>query len=292
MDYALVVSRAAALSDDEVLRAYNELRGQIADLLPPARLSSNAAEMRFSSETAVNARDLNVSLPVDANIVPIEGREKSVFIADMDSTIINVECIDEIADFAGVKAEVANVTEAAMRGELDFEAALYARVAKIKGVSVQELQQCYEERVRLNAGAKTLVQTMNKRGAKTILASGGFTFFAERVAKAAGFSEFHANVLDVKDNALTGELIGGIVDGDKKAEILQNALDDAGLDASNALAVGDGANDLKMITLAGFGAAYYAKPALDEKADIRLHHSDLTALLAIQGIPEVEWVMD
>ena len=212
-----------------------------------------------------------------------------MLIADMDSTIITVECIDELADFAGLKPQVAAITEAAMRGDLDFEAALIARVALLKGLPEDDLDRCYAERVRLNPGARTMVQTMAALGAETALVSGGFSFFSARVATSAGFATHQANVLLVAGGVLTGEVGRPILGRQAKLAALGRIATAAGLSPSEVLAVGDGANDLDMVRAAGLGVAYHAKPTLAEAADARLDHSDLTALLALQGIPEAEW---
>jgi phosphoserine phosphatase len=207
----------------------------------------------------------------------------------MDSTIIGVECIDELADFAGVKTEVAAITEAAMRGELDFEAALASRVALLKGLPATVLAACYAERVRLNPGARTLVRTMAALGAETALVSGGFTYFTERVAAAAGFARNQANRLVIVDGLLTGDVERPILGRQAKLAALQRLAEGLGIGPEAAVAVGDGANDLDMVQAAGLGVAYHAKPALAAAAGARLEVSDLTALLALQGIPEREW---
>ncbi len=227
----------------------------------------------------------------DVNLVAVEGREKRVLLADMDSTMIGVECIDEIAAVAGVGEKVAEITEAAMRGELDFEAALTARAALLAGFDAALLEAVYETRVRLNPGAATLVRTMAARGAATALVSGGFTFFTERVAAAAGFAEHHANVLETADGRLTGRVVPPILGREAKAERLRALCASRGLAASAALAVGDGANDLAMVRAAGLGAAYRAKPALAAEADALIERSDLTALLHLQGVAREAWVV-
>lgn len=226
---------------------------------------------------------------VDANVVPAEGRRKRLLLADMDSTIIGVECIDELADFAGVKAEVAAITELAMRGELDFEAALDARVALLRGLPESVLDDCYAERVRLNPGARTLVRTMNALGAETALVSGGFTYFTARVAAEAGFARNRANVLEVADGHLAGTVARPILGRAAKLAALREFTGGLGIGPEAVIAVGDGANDLDMVEAAGLGVAYHAKPALAAGADARLEHSDLTALLALQGIGAAEW---
>ena len=251
----------------------------------PRRLAPGAVEVAM-------ARPLpeDFALPgIDLNAVPAEGRRKRMLIADMDSTIIGVECIDELADFAGLKPQVAAITEAAMKGELDFEAALIARVALLKGLPASVLGRCYAERVRLNPGARTLVRTMAAQGAATALVSGGFTFFSERVAAAAGFARHQANRLEARDGVLTGEVARPILGRAAKLAALRAIAAEAGIGPEAVLAVGDGANDADMVQAAGLGVAYHAKPALAEVADARLDHSDLTALLALQGIPQAEW---
>lgn len=229
---------------------------------------------------------------VDANVVPAEGRRKRLLIADMDSTMIGVECIDELADFAGLKAEVAAITELAMRGELDFEAALDARVALLKGLPESVLAECYAERVRLNPGARTLVRTMAALGAETALVSGGFTYFTARVAAEAGFAWNRANTLEVAEGRLTGRVTRPILGRAAKLAALEALCAGIGIGPAEAIAVGDGANDLDMVRAAGLGVAYHAKPALAAEADARLEHSDLTALLALQGIAAEAWVRD
>jgi phosphoserine phosphatase len=227
---------------------------------------------------------------VDANVVALEGREKRLLVADMDSTIIGVECIDEIADMAGVKPQVAAITEAAMRGELDFEQALAARVALLEGLEEAALDRVFAERVRLNPGAATLVRTMAARGAATALLSGGFTFFTARIAVAAGFGAHHANTLEARDGRLTGRVVPPVFGREGKRERLAALAAERGLPLSAAAAVGDGANDLAMVQAAGLGVAYRAKPALAEAADARLDHSPLSAILHLMGVPRAAWV--
>ncbi len=222
-------------------------------------------------------------LPVDVCVQPTEGRRKRLLIADMDSTIIGCECLDELADFAGVKDQVSEITERAMRGELEFEGALRERVAMLKGLDLSSLQRCYDERVRLNPGARTLVTTMAAGGARCLLVSGGFTFFTGRVAKAAGFHEDRANRLLEDGATLTGAVADPILGKEAKLASLLGEAKAMGIDPSLTLAVGDGANDLAMIEAAGLGVAYRAKPVVAARAQARVDHSDLTALLYFQG---------
>jgi phosphoserine phosphatase len=227
---------------------------------------------------------------VDVVVQRADGREKRLLVADMDSTMINVECIDELADFAGLKPQVAAVTEAAMRGELDFEGALDARVALLAGLDEATIDRCREERVRPTPGARELVRTMRARGAHCLLVSGGFTRFAEPVADLIGFDRAMANVLIVEDGKLAGAVRRPIVGAEAKREALLAAAAELGIGLETVLAVGDGANDLPMVTAAGLGVAYRAKPVLAEAADARIDHNDLTALLYAQGVARSEWV--
>ncbi len=222
-------------------------------------------------------------LPVDVCVQPLEGRRKRLLVADMDSTIIGCECLDELADFAGRKREIAAITERAMRGELAFEAALRERVGMLKGLEVEALQRCYDERVRLNPGAATLVRTMAADGARCVLVSGGFEFFTRRVAEAAGFQADRANRLVEADGRLTGAVAEPILGREAKLQALESEAAGLGVPLAAALAVGDGANDLAMIQAAGLGVAYRAKPIVAEQADARVDHADLTALLYFQG---------
>jgi phosphoserine phosphatase len=210
----------------------------------------------------------------------------------MDSTIIGCECLDELADFAGVKAQVSAITERAMRGELAFEGALRERVAMLKGLPVQDLQLAYDQRVRLNPGASTFVRTMAKAGARCLLVSGGFNFFTSRVAKAAGFHVDCANRLIEADGRLTGEVGEPILGREAKLSALLEECRSLGIAPGQALAIGDGANDLAMIEAAGLGLAYRAKPIVAAQADARIDHADLTAALYFQGYRADEFVTE
>jgi phosphoserine phosphatase len=227
---------------------------------------------------------------VDILVHPAGPREKKLLVADMDSTMIGQECIDELADYAGVKPQVADITERAMRGELDFAGALQERVALLGGLTESTIDQCLAERIKPNAGAATLVRTMRSRGAETILVSGGFTAFVEPIAGQIGFDRFEANILGARDGKLTGMTEGRIVDSRVKHDVLAEARDRLGLSREETMAIGDGANDIPMVEEAGVGIAYRAKPALAAVADARLDHHDLTALLWMQGIARREWV--
>jgi phosphoserine phosphatase len=208
----------------------------------------------------------------------------------MDSTIIGQECIDELADYAGIKPQIAAITERAMQGELDFAHALAERVALLEGLEAAVIDRCLSERIHPNPGAETLVRTMRAHGAETILVSGGFTSFVGPIAERVGFDRFDANVLTVRDGRLTGTVTGRIVDSTVKRSTLIEARERLGLGQEETMAIGDGANDIAMIEEAGLGVAYRAKPALIAVADARLDHHGLDALLWAQGIPRQEWV--
>jgi len=220
-------------------------------------------------------------------------RRKMLLVSDMDSTMITVECIDELADYAGIKPEIAAITERAMAGELDFAEALTARVALLAGLDENVIAQCLQERVQPMPGAKTLVRTMTGWGAHAVLVSGGFTSFTGPVADMLGFHEVHANLLEIKDGRLTGALAADIVDASAKRVVLHAAADARGLSLGSALAVGDGANDLPMIAAAvsggGLGVGYHPRPQLAQAANFSVRHNDLTALLFAQGVKPKDW---
>ncbi|MBL0925404.1 MAG: phosphoserine phosphatase SerB [Sphingomonadaceae bacterium] len=230
----------------------------------------------------------------DIAVQSAESRRKMLLVSDMDSTMITVECIDELADYAGIKPEIAAITERAMAGELDFAEALRARVALLAGLRAEVISQCLEERVRPMPGAETLVRTMAGWGAHTVLVSGGFTSFTGPVAKTIGLAEVHANVLEIAGGKLTGALQGEIVDAGTKRAVLEAAVAAQSLTMSSALAVGDGANDLPMLSAAvaggGMGAAYHPRPLLADAASFSVRHGDLTALLFAQGVPKGQWI--
>ena len=221
-------------------------------------------------------------------------RRKRILVSDMDSTMITVECIDELADYAGIKPEIAAITERAMAGELDFAEALKARVALLAGLDENVVAQCLRERVRPMPGAEILVRTMTGWGAHAVLVSGGFTSFTGPVATMLGFAEVHANVLEIKDGRLTGTLATNIVDASTKRAVLLSAAETRGIDLCSAIAVGDGANDLPMIAAAvsgnGLGVGYHPRPQLAQAANFSVRHNDLTALLFAQGVKPDEWL--
>jgi phosphoserine phosphatase len=243
-----------------------------------------------NSSALAEARARAEGLALDINLVSTSRRRKKLLVADMDSTIINVECLDELADMAGLKPQIAAITERAMRGELEFEAALRERVGMLKGLKLDALEKTYLERVRLNPGAQSLIATMRAQSAHTMLVSGGFGYFTRRVAEAAGFHVERGNTLLDDGEKLTGEVGTPILGRAAKLEALEEAVARLRIDFAESLAVGDGANDLAMIQKAGLGVAYHAKPVVAAAASAAIDHNDLIALLYLQGYSDNEIV--
>lgn len=219
--------------------------------------------------------------PYDGIVQEVSRRSKKLLISDMDSTMITVECIDELADFVGKKVEVSQITERAMNGELDFEAALTERVALLRGLPEAVLEECYDERVKMMGGAKELLEHFKKQGGYTVLVSGGFTFFTSRVREELGFEEDFANILDIKDGRLTGKVILPILGKEAKLKTLQETCAKMNIKTDEVIAIGDGANDLPMLMAAGLGVAYHAKPVVRAQANAQLNHCDLSALIYV-----------
>lgn len=254
-------------------------------ILSPGHAFDIAAPGTITLEAA---RHIATGLPWDINLVPAGNRRKKLLVADMDSTIITVECLDELAAMAGLKQQIAAITERAMRGELVFEAALRERVGMLKGLPLTALEKTYDDRVRLTRGAKSLLATMRAHGAHTILVSGGFQFFTARVAAQAGFDEHFGNRLIDDGTALTGEVGEPILGKQAKVEAMARSVEHMEITNADVIAVGDGANDLGMISLAGLGVAFHAKPVVAQAARCAINHNGLEALLYLQGYTDGE----
>ncbi|MDZ7587842.1 MAG: phosphoserine phosphatase SerB [Parasphingorhabdus sp.] len=279
-----------ALAKGELSSALDHLNSAGATELRVKKLSEAASDIYFVGDVAsAKAALIDLQDRIDVAVQSGVHRFKKLLVSDMDSTMITVECIDELADYAGIKPQISAITERAMLGELDFVAALRARVQLLAGLDVQLISKCLEERVRIMPGAEQLVRTMTALGAETLLVSGGFTRFADPVAVRIGFAHYAANILAEAEGKLSGELDGKIVDADRKVALLQQHTTQAGLSPAEVMAVGDGANDIPMIAAAGLGIAYHAKPKARAAADVAIDHADLTALLYVQGITPDRW---
>jgi phosphoserine phosphatase len=290
----LISNPAAPALDDTVLRRARRslFAAQETVWLAPGI----AADIIFAPGIDSDIRGLSDHLrsvigkdPVDVVVQRTGERRKKLFIADMDSTMIGQECVDELADFVGLKAHVSAITERAMRGEVAFEPALRERVALLKGLPVDVVEKVIAERITLMPGGRTLVQTMRKAGAFTCLVSGGFTLFTQRIADMIGFDENRGNTLAVKDGALEGVVGEPILGREGKLATLLDLTARLGIGLADTMAVGDGANDLAMIEASGLGVAYHAKPAVAAAAQARIDHGDLTALLYMQGYKRDEF---
>jgi phosphoserine phosphatase len=288
---AIATVIAAGRLDDRLI---DRALGLLREVDPKASFShwideGDAADLSFTGDLKSARWALAALEPTDVVVQPDEPRWRRLLVADMDSTVIGQECIDELADYAGLKDKVAEITERAMQGELDFPGALRERVRLLAGLDQQALSRCLNERVKVTAGAETLVQTMRAGGASCLLVSGGFLSFAEPIAKTVGFDRVKANRLVFAGGKLSGDVGDPIVDAMAKRDALIEARGQLGLSAQDVLAIGDGANDKLMIQEAGLGVAFRAKPALVEVADSELKHHALDALLWVQGVRRRDW---
>lgn len=282
---------ADRLDDEMVAAATAQLAAAGVMAGPPQWIDrGSAADLPLTGDAA-RARAVLAEWPAPVDVVlhRAGARRKRLIIADMDSTMITVECIDELADYAGIKPQIAAITERAMAGELDFRAALAERVMLLKGMDAGVIDRCLAERVALMPGARTLVHTMQDHGARAVMVSGGFTRFAEPVGAEIGFDRVVANILEIADGKLTGRVLEPVVDSGVKEATLRAECAAQGIDIADALAVGDGANDAPMLAAAGLGVAYRAHSVARAAADASVMHGDLTALLWAQGYARREW---
>jgi phosphoserine phosphatase len=270
-------------------RADAALLNQIALLARPAKVVALGAhalrceDVQANPEVKLAVEKAAHAAQVDATFIDA-GRKLADFklvAMDMDSTLITIECIDEIADMQGLKPQVAKITEAAMRGELDFAASLTRRVALLEGLDAAALQRVYDERLRISPGGEAMLAAVKAAGLKTLLVSGGFTFFTERLKERLGLNYTHANVLEVEGGKLTGRVVGGIVDAEEKKRTVQRVCAQMGIDPKQAIVMGDGANDLKMMGIAGLSVAFRAKPVVRTQTDVALNFAGLDGLLTV-----------
>jgi phosphoserine phosphatase len=289
----LISNPAQPALDDAALAA---ARAALPQAQSPRPLDPGiAADIPFSANesdkaTADRVRAALSGRPIDVVVQPVAVRRKKLFVADMDSTMIGQECIDELADYVGLKAHVAAITERAMRGEIAFEPALRERVALLKGLRVAVVPEVIEKRITLTPGGRTLLATMRTNGAYSCLVSGGFTLFTGPIATKIGFDENRANTLIVDGDTFAGRVAEPILGREAKLTTLRELTERHGLSPQDTLAAGDGANDLAMIEAAGLGVAYHAKPRVAEAARARIDHGDLTALLYLQGYARTDFV--
>jgi phosphoserine phosphatase len=233
--------------------------------------------LRQTIEVAAQAAQLDATYSIGMHKMS----DYKLVAMDMDSTLITIECIDEIADMQGLKAQVSEITEAAMRGELDFAESLQRRVALLKGLDASALERVYDERLQLSPGAQTMLKAVQAAGLKTLLVSGGFTFFTERLKKRLGLDYTHANELEIVDGKLTGKVVGGIVDAEEKKRTVERVCAELGISPSQAIVMGDGANDLKMMSISGMSVAFRAKPVVREQANVALNYVGLDGILPL-----------
>jgi phosphoserine phosphatase len=289
---ATLIAPPGRLDDAALKRA----RAELPDAGEPHWLAqATAADLPFSLEPGADQRALGDRLRgmlngVDVVVQPTGNRRKKLFLADMDSTMIEQECIDELADYVGLKAHVAAITERAMRGEIAFEPALRERVALLKGLPIATIGEVLETRITLTPGGRELVATMRKAGAYTCLVSGGFTLFTQPIGALIGFNETRGNLLALDDLLLAGRVAEPIFGRETKRATLDELRERLGLVQDDTLVAGDGANDMDMIAAAGLGVAFHAKPAVAAAAAARIEHGDLTALLYAQGYRRDEFV--
>jgi phosphoserine phosphatase len=271
------------------------VRAAVPGTSEPKRLGPDAADISFSLDEGIDQRSLAEHLrslvpTIDVVVQRSANRRKKLFLADMDSTMIGQECIDELADFVGLKAHVAAITERAMRGEIAFEPALRERVALLKGLPVKTIDEAIAKRITLTPGARALVATMRANGALTCMVSGGFTLFTTRIAAMIGFDETRANTLILDGDRLAGSVQEPVFGRAAKRATVVELRKRLKLAKDDTLVTGDGANDMDMIAEAGLGVAYHAKPKLAEAARARIDYGDLTALLYVQGYRKEEFV--
>ncbi|MDH5257697.1 MAG: phosphoserine phosphatase SerB [Gammaproteobacteria bacterium] len=278
-----IILQGAPLTQAQISQTLADI--EVSSFSQRSAVTTFCVEKLPTKETIQSWREI---LSCDVNVLP-EGFDPStvkLVVSDMDSTLINIECVDEIADFAGVKDKVSEVTEAAMRGELDFAESLVARVKLLAGLDVSALQKVYDERLKLNPGAEEMLAALKANDIKFALVSGGFTFFTDRLKSRLALDYTLSNTLERDGDLLTGRVTGEIIGGEAKAAFLLEKCEELGILPSQAVAIGDGANDLLMMAEAGLGVAYYAKPKVQSEADCALNYTGLEGLTGLLGLAE------
>ncbi len=298
MDVIATTIAAGGLSDETVREIVDAVDLKAIQAHGFVRIDDHAGDFGINAHdfelprvrTAFEEAIAALGVSVDVVVQPEATRKKSLLVADMDSTMITVECIDELADYAGIKPQIAAITGRAMRGELDFSAALAERVACLAGLDERVIEQCLSERVRPMPGAHTLIRTLAAYGTRCILVSGGFTRFAEPVAAQIGFHRAVANVLEIEGGTLTGRVLPPIIDSHAKRAVLEAEAAALGVSLADCIAIGDGANDIPMIKAAGLGVAYHGHAKAVAAADAAIRIGDLSSLLYALGFPCAEWI--
>lgn len=285
----LIAAPGSRAISETMAKAVGELAASEPEWLCPGEALQACVSTTLAPQLAVDLQRLVADLPLDIAFVSAANRRKRLLIADMDSTMIGQECIDELGALAGVGERIKEITARAMRGELDFAAALKARLALMKDLPETAIAKVLKERITFTPGGRTLIATMKAHGAYAALVSGGFTQFTSYVADKLGFDENRANELIISDGHLTGQVREPILGQEAKVSALDDITARLGITAADALAVGDGANDIPMLRKAGLGVALHAKPKVQEQVSVRVNHGDLTALLYLQGYKSAEF---
>ncbi len=285
------VTKHESVTNTEIKKIVIEFEKNTFEIVEQIRLGIDGVILKIRNFFPKDFSYLEKELTLDLNFSVNEIGIKKLLLADMDGTIIRCECIDELAEYAGVRARVMAITQKAMAGEMDFIESLEQRVKLLKGLTVEQLTDCYNRKIYLTTGARTLVKTMNAFGSTSAIVSGGFSFFADKIANDVGFNQSYANRLVFEGNTLSGAIENPILDAAKKKIVLQNLCIEGNFDLNDVLAVGDGANDIEIIRNAGIGVSYYGNVILTEKSNFKLYHSNLRALLYFQGIRESEFVI-
>ncbi len=284
------VTKHQLVTNEEIKKVETEFKENSFIIMEQMRLGEDGVVFKVCNFRPMDFTYLEKALELDINFSTKAIAVKKLLLADMDSTIINSECIDELAEYAGVRSEVAIITEQAMSGEIDFIEALGRRVNLLRGLTIKQLTDCYEKKIHPSKGAKTLVKTMRSFGASSVIVSGGFSFFADKVASDVGFDRVYANHLVFEGKVLSGNVKQPILGCAEKQLILKKLCIEGNFGLDDVIAVGDGANDIEVIRNAGVGVSYYGKTQLTEEADLKIYHSNLRALLYFQGIKESDFV--
>ena len=285
------VTKHGSVTNTEIKKIVTEFEKSTFNIVEQIRLGIDGVVLKIGNFFPKDFAYLEKELTLDINFSVSAIEIKKLLLADMDGTIIRSECIDELADYVGVRAKVAAITQKAMGGEMDFVEALEQRVKLLRGLTVEQLTDCYNRKIHLTKGARTLVKTMSALGSTSAIVSGGFSFFADKIANDLGFDRSYANKLVFEGKTLSGALENPILDAAKKKTVLQKLCIEGNFDLNDVIAVGDGANDIDIIRNAGIGVSYYGNMILTAKANFKLYYSDLRALLYFQGIKESEFVI-